>query len=90
MPAIDFTDEQLRQIARLIGDRDYGVNAEIMTKIKAVLPEPKVRCFHCRAVMESEKAHIEHLIKVEHYEDDEYGEDTAQTNAWTAWHTRRV
>lgn len=90
MPTIEFTEDEIRQIGRLIGTYDYGINAEILTKLKAVMPEPAIRCYHCRAVMESEQAHVKHLIDVHHYEDDEYGEDTAQSSAWKAWHTRRV
>jgi len=88
MPMIEFTEAEIKQIGRLIGTYDYGINAAILTKLKAVMPEPTVRCYHCREIQATEDGYAEHLDNVHHYGDSR--EDGAEATAWKAFHTRRV
>ncbi len=46
------------------------------------------RCRHCSFVATSEQDMLAHLLVVENYPDDEYGEDTAQSNAYRWWADR--
>lgn len=87
-PQPEFTTEELKFIALQFVNRDYDLGAAILTKIKAVLPEPPVRCFHCREVQASENAYEQHLRVKHHY--GESREDGSVATAWKAFHTRRV
>lgn len=61
------------------------------TAITAIVGVPtSVPCPHSSkcSPLSSEQQITDHLILVHKYVDDPYGEDTAQTNAWTAWNHR--
>jgi hypothetical protein len=90
MASIELTDKQIRSLRRRLKQDHSTSGRELLAIVEAAMggrPD-HVKCFHCSFVAHSEAEMLEHLLEVEHYRDDPYGEDTAQSNAWDLWHNR--
>lgn len=90
MSALELTDAEVRFLREALEDSGSELAVAIREKVMAlgIAPTP-VRCYHCHTVQETEVAYVEHLVKAHHYPDDEFSEDTAQTNAWDAFNRGR-
>lgn len=81
MTKIELTETDIEFLHVLLGDRNSTRARALLAKLPARKLEP-VKCRHCTYTTTNMIGLIAHLINTERYEDDTYGEDTAQSNAW--------
>ena len=81
MTTLEFTEAELRKIARVLDARDE-TSRSVLAKVTRDLTPAPVRCWHCHQIQANQQGYEDHLVEAHHYARNSHQEDDALAMAF--------